>query len=340
MRVVVGQPVLGGPPVVLAAPAPVGFDFEQVGKLGHQVVARHHPAGEEVLADPVGLVLDVESIGRGPMGEDVDEHPPVRFQPPFGAGQQGAPVGHVLEHLHRDDAVERARLRGEVVHVGCHDGEVRQALGLGASTDEIALALRVRDRGDARPRQGPRHPQRQRTPAAAQFQDRLAVGQLGMGGRLRQRRVLRGAQALMAGRIEAAGIFQVPPQDLLEEGRRKLVVLGVGRLGVLGDRPSGHLGGEDRGGVGRRPRQLPPRVGHQHLHRRAAHQVGDRRALEGVDGGGYEGHGRASGRAEDHPSGSDTHEAAPRMRRLHPSRGALRNSFSPEEPHDRDRPLA
>jgi hypothetical protein len=87
-------------------------------------------------------------------------------------------VAHVLEHLDRHARGRSAFGRGQLIDVAGQDLDVvrpRSAL----AEDELALRARVRDAGDARIREALGHPQRQRTPAAAEFEDALAVGQLG-----------------------------------------------------------------------------------------------------------------------------------------------------------------
>ena len=118
-------------------------------------MARHDAAGEEMLGDPVGLVAVIEAIGLAAVAEDMDEQPPVGRQPRADALQQGRPVGHMLEHLDRNDAVElTARL--EVVHVGGDDREIGQAPRLGFRLDVEPLRRGIRDRGDFRVRDSAR----------------------------------------------------------------------------------------------------------------------------------------------------------------------------------------
>ena len=153
----VGQPMQRGSAVVIAAPAPDVPDDEEVLELMHQAVAGHHSAGKEVLRDPVGVVGDLEAIGRRPVCEDVHEQRAVRLEPAAGARQQGPPVGHVLEHLHRDDAIEGA-VDGEVVHIGGDDSQVAQGQPRRLVLDIGALGGGVRDRDDARGGIALRHP--------------------------------------------------------------------------------------------------------------------------------------------------------------------------------------
>ena len=134
----------------------------------------------------------------------------------------------------------------EVVHVGGDDPQVDEAARRGLLLDEGALRGRVGDRGDPRLRIALGHPQRQRTPAAAELEDRPA--------RRRGRRAPPSASApslppspgYRRGRRRAAGILPLRAEDVLEEGGRHLVVLGVGRVGVFGDGACRHLAREPR----------------------------------------------------------------------------------------------
>ena len=67
--------------VRLFVTVPILLDGEQRGKAMHERAARHQPAGEEMLGDPVRLVVDVEAIAGRAMREDVQEEPPLRLQP-------------------------------------------------------------------------------------------------------------------------------------------------------------------------------------------------------------------------------------------------------------------
>jgi hypothetical protein len=68
----------------------------------------------------------IETIGFAAMGEHRDEEPAVRHEPGVDARQQFAPVGHMLEHLDRNDAVVNLS-RFKAVHVGGYDAEVSKA---------------------------------------------------------------------------------------------------------------------------------------------------------------------------------------------------------------------
>src|SRR5712675_3598521 len=77
----IAEPLERGALVMRAAPAPFLLDLEQIGILPDQMMARHHPAGEEMLRDPVLAVGAIEAIGAGAVGEDVHEEAPVRLEP-------------------------------------------------------------------------------------------------------------------------------------------------------------------------------------------------------------------------------------------------------------------
>src|SRR5581483_1893606 len=103
MAIEIGEPVERRALVMLAAPAPLPLDFKQIGILPDQLMARHHAAGEEMLRDPVVLVVAVEQIGAGAVSKDVHEEAAFRLKPRPHASKKFAPVHYVLEHFHRHD---------------------------------------------------------------------------------------------------------------------------------------------------------------------------------------------------------------------------------------------
>ena len=105
----------------------------------------------------------------------------------------------------------------------------------------FALAMRIRDRGDLRIRKLPRQPQRQRTPAAAKFKDRLAIGQIGVLNGLTQRFFLGFLQRRIRGIVETGRVFSVWPKRKRKEFRRHFVMLRVGLIRIFGNRPRRHL---------------------------------------------------------------------------------------------------
>src|SRR3981081_4520407 len=70
VTVEIAKPVERGALVMRAAPAPFLLDLEQILILPDQVVARHPPAGEEMLGDPAFPVGAIEQIGARAVGED------------------------------------------------------------------------------------------------------------------------------------------------------------------------------------------------------------------------------------------------------------------------------
>src|SRR5215813_10284581 len=81
MGVEIGEPVHRRALIMRAAPAPLLLDRKQVGILPDQMMARHHPAGEEMLRDPVLAVSAIEQISARTMGEDVHEEASIRTKP-------------------------------------------------------------------------------------------------------------------------------------------------------------------------------------------------------------------------------------------------------------------
>jgi hypothetical protein len=72
-------------------------------------------------------------------------------------------------------------------------------------------------------------------PAAAEFEDVLAVGELGSLGVEGEHELLGLVEGLLAGGVEAAGVFEALAEAVLVERRGDLVVLLVGGGGLLGE---------------------------------------------------------------------------------------------------------
>ena len=94
------------------------------------------------------------------------------------------------------------------------------------------------------------------------------------------------AQGLLAGRIKAARIFAVRPQEQGEEFRRQLIMLAVGRIGMFGDSMLGH--GAGKGGIGSRRRHAGVIGGDHPPHPGADHEIRQGRAFGEIGGGGGE----------------------------------------------------
>src|SRR6267142_1481214 len=174
----IAEPLERGALIMRAAPAPFLLDLEQIRILPDQMMAWHHPAVEEMLRDPVLTVSAIESIGARTMGIDMQEEAAVGREPRSDPRHQFAPVDDVLEHFNRDDAVELP-LRLEPVDVRRGHAKIFQSAHRGLPLDIFALRLRIRYRRNLRIWKLPRHPQRQRTPAAAEFENRLPSGKVG-----------------------------------------------------------------------------------------------------------------------------------------------------------------
>ena len=164
--------------------------------------------------------------------------------------EQHLVVAHVLEHLDGHATVERGGRQFEPVRVAGEHAHVGEAALAAALLDETALRRGIRDRGDARVRMAFGHPQRQRTPAAAEFEDVLPVRQLRALTVQREHRLLGFGEGLAPVRIEAARVLQPWPEAALEERRRQLVMLAVGGVGMDRHRAAPQFG-DQRGGVAR-----------------------------------------------------------------------------------------
>jgi hypothetical protein len=81
-----------------------------------------------------------------------------------------------------------------------------------------------------------RHPERQRTPAAAEFENVLSVGQLRAVARQPEHRLLGGIEGGRALQPERTAVFQSRPEAKLIKPRRHLVMLLVRDLRLDGDR--------------------------------------------------------------------------------------------------------
>ena len=203
VAVEIGEPMVGGAPVMRAVPPPLLLHGEEIAEPANEAVARHDAAGEEVLRDPVGAVAGVEAIGRATVAENVEKEHALRGQPGGGALKERAPVRHVLEHLDRDQAIKLTERR-EAIDVGGNDSEVAQPFGLRPRGDMGALRVGIGDRHDARGAIVPRHPQRERAPAAAELKDALAVGERRVPRRLGERAFLRARKGEPGVRVVAA----------------------------------------------------------------------------------------------------------------------------------------
>ncbi len=130
-----------------------------------------------MLRHPVPCVSHLKGIREASVREDVDKKLSVWPQPARDALKQGFPIAHVLEHFHGHHAVI-APFSVERIHVRCNDAHVDESALRRARFDESPLRRRIRHSGYAAIRKLLRHPQRERAPTAAQFQNVLTVRKL------------------------------------------------------------------------------------------------------------------------------------------------------------------
>ena len=159
----------------------------------------------------------------------MNEEPPVVFQPAAEPGEEAGVVAHVLEHLDRDDPVE-ATVSREVVDVGGDDVDIAEPGRPRLGDDVLALRGGVGQGDDAARRKAGREVQRQRSPAAPEFEDLVAICDPGPLGRQRQHSFFGFGQRLDAGRPPRAAVLEARTEDALEERGRQFVMLRVGGL--------------------------------------------------------------------------------------------------------------
>ncbi len=206
------------------------------------------------------------------------------------ASKQRRPVRHMLEHLDRHHTVELA-LRPKRIGIGGDHAEIGDAACRNLALDEAALGVRIGDRQNAALREIARHPQRERSPAAAKLEYGLSVREPRMHRGLGKRVLLSFGQGGRVARIEAARILAGRPEHEAEEFGRHFVMLGVGHFGMHRDRPLLHGAGKVRRGVGRLAVKRLGRAPDQRLDRPFRHLIWHRRPLERTDGGGFQAHG-------------------------------------------------
>jgi len=189
----------------------------------------------------------VKKIGVLFVAENVQEKGPVRAKPAGDPLQEQPPVAHVLEHLHADDPVEPAT-RLKVIHVRALGPQVGQAGLTGRGGDEVDLVLGVGDRGDPGAGMPSGQPERERAPAATQFQDIHAVHKAGPIGNQSQHGLFGTGQVsghAFLFRKKTAAVLHGRTEHQPEKVRRNLVMLVIGRL-----RNQGHgrgIHGPDQG---------------------------------------------------------------------------------------------
>jgi hypothetical protein len=99
-------------------------------------------------------------------------------------------------------------------------------------TDEVTLRARVGDGDDSAARVALGDPIGQRAPAAAEVEDPHPVLKARAPAGEVEHRLLGAVEVVHPGGPEGAAVFATGAEDQGEEGRRQLVVLGVGGLDV------------------------------------------------------------------------------------------------------------
>jgi len=226
------QPMVRRALVVTAVDEPATLEYEVALEAGKGIGRGHQSAGEEMPTQPVSVALRLERIQQRAMAEDVREQLAVGAQPRAYALEQRLVVAQVFEHLDGYAAVETCRRQVEMVDVARQHLHVVQAELAAARFDELALWPRIGNGRDARARVPGGHPQRQRAPAATEFEDVLAIGELRTLAVQSEHRVLRLGQRLVAVRVVARRVLQSRPEAMGEESRRQFIVLPVRRIGV------------------------------------------------------------------------------------------------------------
>jgi hypothetical protein len=226
------QPMVRRALVVPAVDEPAALEYEVALEARERIGRRHQSAGEEMPAEPVSIAIGLERIQQRAMAEDVCKQLAVGAQPRAYALEQRLVVAQVLEHLDRHAAVETSRRQVEMIDVARHHLHVAQAEFAAARLDELALRPRIGNGGDARVRIAGGHPQRQRTPAAAELVDILAIGERGALAVQCEHRLLCLGQRFVSARVVARGILESRPEAVAEECRRQLVMLPVRCIGM------------------------------------------------------------------------------------------------------------
>ena len=142
----------------------------------------------------------------------------------------------MLEHLHRYAAIEVGGRKLQPIHVFDAHANIREPEAPALGLDELALRARVRDCVDPGSRVTLRHPERERSPAAAKLENVLAVAELCALG-VSFKHVLLGLVEAFAAVLEVgARVLEPLAQAGLKECGRQLVVLRVRGIRMNGDR--------------------------------------------------------------------------------------------------------
>ncbi len=258
-----------------------------------KIKSGHDAAGEKMPGNPVGGVVVVETIGSAAVVEDMEEKLAIRFQPGTNAFEEHLPIRHMFEHFDRYDAIKVIAGR-KIVHVCGHHGKIGQPALTRAAKDGCPLRCGIGDRRDPRIGKTRCHIKRQRTPAAAEFENVHAVLQLGMVYRLGESSCLRFIEACLVMGIIAAGIFPLGSENQCEKFSGDFIVLPVRLVGMAGDGEFRHIRRKSRLGIRRYFGEPPFRSCAEHIYSGECNAVAERRAFCGIDGKGEHIHGVSS----------------------------------------------
>ena len=136
------QPVHCGPRILRAVPVPVLLQPEQIAVFPDHRMARHDPAGEKMLGDPVSFILGFETVRRAPMAEHMQEQSAIRPHPTAHPAEQIAPVGHMFKHLHGHHPIKR-RAGFKHIHVSGDNPQIAKATPRSFAFNISPLRLRI-----------------------------------------------------------------------------------------------------------------------------------------------------------------------------------------------------
>ena len=164
--------------IMRSAQQPVILHVKIALKVEQKCVGRHNPSGKEMLSKPVRRIPNLKRIGIDPMREDVHKEQRLRTHPGRNARHQKLIIPHMLEHLDRNDAIERngvVRTSIKVVHIRSDDANVDDASLCHACLNKGALRGGVRHSKYRRIGKPLRHVERQRSPSAPKLKNVLTI---------------------------------------------------------------------------------------------------------------------------------------------------------------------
>lgn len=238
------EPRVGSFFVVGARDVPVLGDAEMILEVEEGVVGRHLSAREKVFCHPVVFTFDLVVVCEFLVGEDVDEQFSRGFEPGRNLSEQALVIFQMLEHFDGNDAIELGGFRLEIIDVNGFDRDVGEISRDELGFDPLALAAGIGNRGNFRVGVMLGHPEGERAPAAAEFEDGLPVGEFGAFAGEREHSGFGRFDVAHAFIPVARAVFEIGAEAVAEKFGRQLVVLLVCLLGV-----NGEWGGFERGDV-------------------------------------------------------------------------------------------